>query len=150
MPAPVNYTTKVPATRTCGEMQEMLAKNGASRIAVEYENGYPSGIMFALDTVLGTRVFELPVDIGRVEKMLKKYRPTGGMSTTQFHTRDHAARVGWRIMKDWLGAQLALIESQMVDLNQVMLPYMKVDDGHTLYAAWRDREAGLLELEAAQ
>ncbi len=36
-----NYTTKVPASKTVGEMQEILAKHGASRVIANSE--HPAG-----------------------------------------------------------------------------------------------------------
>lgn len=56
-----------------------------------------------------------------------------------------AARVGWRILKDWIEAQLALIETGMVTIEQVFLPYVQNDKGQTLYEAIADKKfAGLL------
>ena len=39
--------------------------------------------------------------------------------------------MAWRVMKDWIAAQLALAETKMVQLDEIMLPYMHVDDGGT-------------------
>jgi len=36
-----------------------------------------------------------------------------------------------------------IIEAQMATLDQVMLPYLKVDDSHTLYEAYTEREQNL-------
>jgi hypothetical protein len=37
-------------------------------------------------------------------------------------------------LKDWVGAQMALIEIEMVQLEQVFLPYMVIDStGTTVY-----------------
>ena len=67
-----------------------------------------------------------------------------GKIPRRFVTREQAARVGWRIIKNWLEAQLALIETQMVSLAQVMLPYMQVGQtGQSLYEAWRERQLAL-------
>src|SRR5438552_18436509 len=43
-----------------------------------------------------------------------------------------AVRVEWRIVKDWVEAQLALIETRMVTAQQVFLPYAIMRDGRTL------------------
>ena len=57
-----------------------------------------------------------------------------------------AERVAWRVIKDWLEAQLALIDAQMATLDQVMLPYLVIDaTGKTLYGSYRDREQVALE-----
>lgn len=148
--APTKYSTTIAATKTCAEMQDMLVRNGARRIMVEYEDGFPCGLVFSLDTPHGERGFTLPVDIVRMQKMLVRLgndRKLGKLTRSTWSSKEHAARVAWRIMKDWLGAQLALIQSNMVDMDQVMLPYMSYD-GRTLYETWKDNE--LRALEAAQ
>lgn len=44
-----------------------------------------------------------------------------------------AQRTGWRILKDWVAAQLAIIEAGLATLPEVMLPYALLSDGQTLY-----------------
>lgn len=148
----VKYTTTISASKTVGEMQAMLAEAGAQRIAVDYENGCPSGLTFALDTPHGMRVFALPVRIDEMHRLLLRKERNGELrSGTKAvrSSREQAERVAWRIMKDWLGAQLALIESSMVEMTEVMLPYLRVDDtGRTLADAYQEKE--LLELVVAR
>lgn len=43
------------------------------------------------------------------------------------------------IIKDWVDAQLAIIESDMVTLEQVFLPYMQVKGNQTLYETMVER-----------
>jgi hypothetical protein len=146
----LNYTTKVAATKTIGEVQELLVKHGASRIAIDYLDGNATGVTFAVTTVHGPRLFSLPVDVDAMERLLKNHRSSGGMSAAAFHTRAHAERVAWRVIKDWLAAQLTLVQTEMASLDQVMLPYLHTDQsGRTLYAAYRDRE-NVLALESGE
>lgn len=143
MAAPVNYTTSIAATKTVAEMQTMLAQHGAQRIAVDYEDGRPSALTFSLATIHGMRVFTLPVNIDAMHALLKRKDANGELRSgakAVRSSREQAERVAWRIMKDWLGAQLALIDSSMVDLTQVMLPYLRVSDSHTLYQAYAENE----------
>jgi hypothetical protein len=44
-----------------------------------------------------------------------------------------AERVSWRILKDWVEAQLALIESGQAEMGQVFMPYAMNDQGRTMY-----------------
>ncbi len=48
-------------------------------------------------------------------------------------TRDMATRVAWRILKDWVRAQMAILETEMVSVEQIFLPYMEAKDGRTVY-----------------
>jgi hypothetical protein len=128
-----NYTTSVPVVRTVAEVQAMLAKHGASRVAVNYAGGLPVGLSFALDTPYGRRAYDLPVEVAGVARKLAQ-----GVNGKV--TPEQAARVAWRIVRDWLDAQLALIEAAAAALDQVMLPYLLVDDGRTVYDEYRERE----------
>ena len=152
MPAPVNYTTQVPATRTVAEMQKMLAEYGATRIGVDYENQSPSSLTFVLEVRGEMRAFTLPVNIDAMQRMMTKKsvnRELKSLSREKARSREQAERVAWRVLKDWLAAQLALIESSMAELDQVMLPYMRVSlDGTSLYELIRDQ--GLPALESGR
>ena len=48
-----------------------------------------------------------------------------------------ASRVAWRILKDWVKAQMAILETEMVDLQEIFLPYM-VSQNRTLYETMKD------------
>jgi hypothetical protein len=142
----LNYTTTVAAARSISEMQTMLARHGAAAVATRYADGEPSGLSFTLETPLGQRAFTLPVNVNGVLSVLRadpKVRRAG----SRYLTPEHAARVAWRVAKDWLEAQLAIIDANMATLDQVMLPYLHVEGERTLYEAYVERE--MLALEAA-
>lgn len=150
--AVLNYTTQIAVTKTVGEMQTMLGQAGASRIAVDYQDGSPSALSFMLTTPHGPRHFSLPVNIDAMHRLLKAEDGAGkirsGSKATR-SSREQAERVAWRILKDWLAAQLALVATEMVGMDQVMLPYLQVEaNGRTLYDSYRDRE-NLLALETS-
>lgn len=143
--AVLNYTTQIAATKTVGEMQTALAQAGASRIAVDYDGGSPVALSFMLVTPHGPRHFTLPVNVDAMHRLLvaedKAGRIRSGSKATR-SSREQAERVAWRVMKDWLVAQLALVATEMVGLDQVMLPYLQIDSsGRTLYASYKEREA---------
>jgi len=145
----LNYTTKISALKTVGEIQGMLAEHGAGRIAVDYEDGGPAGLTFSLTTPHGPKLFSLPVDVRAMHRLLvSEYNAgklrSGGVNLAVLTSRGHAERVAWRVMKDWLQAQLALVQTQMVQIDQVLLPYLHVDGDTTLYAAYRERENALV------
>lgn len=139
----LNYSTTIATTKTVGEMQTMLGEAGASRISVDYLDGRPSALSFTLTTPHGPRHFTLPCDVDAMHRLLVQQDNAGklrsGTKATR-SSREQAERVAWRVLKDWLAAQLALVASSMASLDQVMLPYLHVDGERTLYAAYRDRE----------
>lgn len=148
MAAPVNYTTRISAAKTVAEMQALLAGHGAASIAVDYDQGSPSALHFMLNTPHGQRSFSLPVDVSAMERLLVAEDRAGRLksgSKAERSSRAQAERVAWRVMKTWLEAQLALVDTQMVGLDQVMLPYLNVDgSGRTLYDTYKHREAAAL------
>ncbi len=137
----LNYTTQVDAHRTAAEVTRLLARHGASAVVTRYDGGgSPAGVSFELPTPHGRRHFTLPVDVNGVHAVLAQQ----GVAP-RYRTVAHARNVAWRIVKDWLAAQLAMVDARLARLDEVMLPYLHVDDaGTTLYAAYRANEARAL------
>lgn len=135
-----DYTTTVPVSRTIGQVQALLVQAGARQIMSEYdEHGNPVGVAFAVMTPHGLRNFHLPVNAAAVEKVLREDHKVAN----RLKTPEHAQRVAWRIIKDWLEAQLAIIATEMVTLDQVMLSYMQGKDGRTVYELYLDQQLAL-------
>lgn len=139
----LNYTTSVPVGRTISEMQKALANAGAKRVMVEFDaEGEEAGIAFSLLTPHGERYYSLPCDTASVHRVLVEQKNAGKFrSGTARADEAQSRRVAWRILKDWLEAQLALVRTRMVGLDQVMLPYLHIDGEKTLYMAWAENEA---------
>lgn len=127
-----NYTTKVAASKTVGEIQELLAKHGATRVSVDYgPGGAVLGIAFAISDPYGTHSFRLPARAAAVKAVLEQQ----GVRCTD----SQAENVAWRNVKDWIAAQVALVETGQVQASEVMMPYMLDDAGRTLYEAMGQR-----------
>lgn len=148
----LNYTTTIAVDKTVAEVSRLLAKAGAASVSTHYdEKGQAAGLGFSLRTPHGVREFSLPVAISGVHGVLKREEALGKFKATRraagtFSSPEHAERVAWRVAKDWLEAQLALIEAQMATLDQVMLPYVVARaDGATLYQVYREREQAAIE-----
>lgn len=151
---PLNYTTRIGAKRTVQECLAILADAGADAVAAQYQDRQPVGISFRLATPGGPRDFSMPVNIDGVWKMIRDgYRDgtlRGGRSEASWTSREHAANVAWRVVKDWLEAQLAIVAAGMASLGEVMLPYLQVGDGQTLYQAYLESGGLRAALEAGQ
>lgn len=145
---PLNYTTTIDSHKTASECVALLARHGANRISMDLKDGLPSGLAFGIDTPAGMRFFLLPANPGGVYSALVKANRAGHIPR-RYADRDQAQRVAWRVMKDWLEAQLALIDAEVVEIEQVMLPYLIVDDtGLTLYQRYLNH--GRRAIEAAE
>ena len=150
---PLNYTTRIPAKRTVQECLSLLAEAGADAVAAQYRDKQPVGLSFRIDTPAGPRDFTLPVNVAGVRKMLTAQYAAGqlrgGRSEAAWTGTEHAANVAWRVVKDWVEAQMAIIAAEMATLDQVMLPYLQVGDGRTLYGAYLESGGARAALEVA-
>lgn len=137
----LNYTTKVPAPTTIGEVQALLVKGGARSVSMTYdEHGRAAGISFVVETGYGVRSFLLPVpDLRKIGEIILREVPRD-KQRPYMREPAQAERVAWRIVKDWLEAQLAIIKIEAVALDQVMLPYMTDDAGRTVYDLYVGRQ----------
>jgi hypothetical protein len=136
----LNFTTKVPVSRTLDEVQRLLVRAGARSVSTAYSgDGNVEGLAFQVETAYGPRWFSLPINVEPVLAVLVRQRVEN-----RFRTPEQAERVAWRILKDWVEAQLAIIETGMVTLDQVMLPYMHGDEsGRTVYEVYLDGQRAL-------
>lgn len=134
----LNYTTKVNVYTTLGEIQVQLVKHGAKKIMQDYDdNGHISALTFQIDTPAGLRAIRLPANVDAVRKVLAKQKVKCD--------REQAERVAWRIVKDWVEAQMAILESEMVQIDEIFLPYMVNNSGQTLFQAYRNNQLMLEE-----
>lgn len=135
-----DYTTSVSVHKSVGEITAVLVKSGARGIGQEYdEDGRLIGVEFVV-THHGLMLrYALPV---RTEAVLAVL--TGQQVEQRYRTPEQAERVAWRILRDWLIAQLAIIETGMVEFPEVMFPYMRTDgaDG-TVYQQWISSQPAL-------
>lgn len=150
---PANYTTVVPVTRTLSEIQDMLVKRGVQHVATEFLEGLPCGLSFTLSTPQGEKVYRLPVEVDAMHRLLCKIADEGHGAlgtkpdTLRRTTIDHAARVSWRVVRDWIRAQLTLVDAEMAKLDQVFLPYMVLSSGDTVFQVFEQSD---LQLEGSR
>ena len=131
----LNYTTSIDPHKTIAEIQHMLARAGAAAILTEFDDaGNIVALSFKMKLGEQEISFRLPTDWRPVLETMKqqKARRVKGYNDIRL-TEDQARRVAWRITKDWIEAQLAIIETRMVTTAQVFLPYAVTKSGQSLY-----------------
>lgn len=134
----LNFTTTITPEKSVGEIGAKLAKAGAKTVSTVFEAGAPTGVHFTINTQFGERSFTLPTNPEGVYQALRKSAPP------RYRSRDQAQRVAWRILKDWIEAQLALIEAGMSTLDEVMLPYMLMGKDQTVAQIYRTNQLAAL------
>ena len=127
----LNYTTDVAAEKSVSEIQKKLAQAGVSQVLHGYDaEGNLTELSFRIKTQFGVMSFRMPANIEAVQAILRRQFKSG---RSRFTTREHASKVAWRILKDWVEAQLALLRTGQVTIEQAFLSYMQYDDGRTIY-----------------
>lgn len=119
---PTSYTTSVPVEKTILEIERLLARAGASKIAKDYAtDGSVTGFYFALRTKHGELTFRMPCAPDKVYPLLSTRRyPTTAQKKKQ---QQQSERVAWRILLTWTAAQLAMIKMEQVTPEQAFFSY---------------------------
>jgi len=126
----MNYTTTVKPEKTAADIQNILRKAGAKSVLTEYlDDGRLDFISFRINVSYGPIFFKLPA---RVDGVFRAMQADGKVPRAK-KTEAQAERVAWRIIKDWVECQIALVDSEQAELEQVFLPYAQQADGKTLY-----------------
>lgn len=125
----LNYTTKIDPVKTVSEITKILVKHGAKKIVADYDdNGSPVAITFMVSVQDNPIAYSLPANHRGVLKAMQKQRVE-----RRYQTEDQAKRVAWRIVKDWIEAQVAIVQAEVADMAEVFLPYAVTKNGNTLY-----------------
>ena len=145
----LNYTTSIAVEKTVSEIQAMLSKAKATAILTEFDgSGNITALSFKINTSFGLMPFRLPIEVKAMLTIFNVEARAGRMPRRYMNDMDQARRVAWRILKDWLAAQLAIVETQMVKIEQVFLPYAQSATGETLYELMHSKGFNTLALEA--
>jgi hypothetical protein len=124
-----NYTTIVPANRSITEIQDTIVKHGATGMLYKYEQG--TGRIEALQFLLRIKnqdvAFSLPVHWRRFQRVLELQQ------VRRYDDEEYVYRVAWRNIRDWVMAQLALYETEIVEMPLVFFPFATDAKGQRLY-----------------
>lgn len=125
----LNYTTQINTTKTISEIHALLAKSNIQEIITDYADGLPTGIRFKLIYLEQPIYFRLPCNADGVLRSLNK----SSKVPYRLKTREQAYKVAWRIIKDWIEAQLAIVEAQQAQMVEVFLPYVIDEEQQTMF-----------------
>lgn len=125
----LNYTTIIEPEQTIAEIQKMLSKHNVMAMMTDYDGPHVSAVSFKMN-INGTPMsYRLPCNWRAVLEIFIKnkveMKHKGGREP-------QAIRTAWRVIKDWIEAQLALVEINMTTIPQIFLPYTIMKGGQTL------------------
>lgn len=139
----LNYTTKVDSSKTVSEIQSILGRKGASHVSVDYKDGRATAVTFGMNLDTMPINFRLPCNIDGVSAALRREK-----KVTAARDRSQCERIAWRIVKDWVEAQMALVEAGQAEVSEVFMPYAIHSSGQTLFQAMKNRQLALSAGEA--
>lgn len=120
-----NFSTSISPEKTILEIEKMLASYGATKIMKQYDNeGKPILLAFMIQTPHGEMPIKLPMNIEGIQSVFKKQVSEGKLPKSYWNNREQAMKTGWRILKDWIDAQVTLIKLEMVKIEEIFLPYI--------------------------
>lgn len=130
-------------TNTFDKIQRILAEHNSRKVMFDYgNNGQVSAITFSI--IIGEKEcgFKLPAMVENVERIM--YKPRSKYQTTRTLTqaqKEQAYRTAWANIRDWIDAQMAMVDTQQVKVEQVFLPYLVVNkEGQTLFQKMEDNK----------
>lgn len=144
-----NYTTSISVQKTLSEIQELLVKAGANKLMFDFEDGEASGVMFLLKVGDKELPIKLPARVKNVEQIFyvnKNVKNRYYKKDLTDSEKQQSKRTAWRNIKDWIDAQLALVETEMVKFEEVFLPYV-VMGNKTIFEQFEDNQ---LKLESGE
>lgn len=126
-------TTKISPEQTVGEIQQTFCRYGAKAIQLEYEDKGIKAVKFVIDVNGQNAPFLLPCRWNEVHTALINRMRKVRQSREEDYILQ-AKRIAWRQIFRWIEAQLALVETNMVRIEEVFMPYLVVNKkGETLY-----------------
>lgn len=129
----LDYTTKVPVSRTIPQIQAKLVEHGARAVMMEYsDDGKVVALSFKVKMPNGDLPIRLPINTGATLKVLKRQAADREIPAA-YVKDDHAYRVAWRNIFHWVSAQMALLETEMVKMDEIFLSYVITPGGETVY-----------------
>lgn len=125
----LNYTTGIDAWKTVNEIQQILSRHKVSHFSIKNEGSFPVALSFTVDYNGQPINYLLPCNHEGVLRCLKNDRKVPQKSKNA----EQALRTSWRIIKDWVEAQLAIVEAELAPIHEVFMQYMIINStGETL------------------
>ena len=135
----LDYTSKVPVSRTVAQVQAILVEHGARAVMMEYDgHGRITALAFKVKRPNGELPIRLPIDTAATLRVLQRQADNREIPA-RYAKEEHAYRVAWRIIKDWVEAQMSLLETEMVRMEEIFLPYVITQSGQTIYQVMAEK-----------
>lgn len=134
-------TTGIEVIKTCSEIEAFLLKRGVTEVWKKFNSGEVESVEFVMPIDGNELCFRLPFKWEAIQEMASKgktrYRKTA--------EEPQARKVAARLVLRWVQAQFALIDTGMLEMQEVFMPYFTSGDGTTFYE-YTKLKGGLIAL----
>lgn len=140
-------TTKIPVEKTVAEIQCILGRYGCSGVMTMFKDGEVQAVCFKILYLDREIAFRLPARWEPIrEDLLSRVKQP--RENTEKEITAQAKRVAWRQILRWVEAQLALVETRMVKVFEVFLPYVQTNlEGETLFEKLENQKFKALDFK---
>ena len=151
-----NAYSDISIEKLFAELQKTLAQHGAKQISYDYEDdGRVHAAQFVIKTQNNRFIpVRLPARVEKAQAVLQRQWEAGIISHKVGKEKalgyEQAYRVAWRNILEWVQAQMALLEIEMVQLEEIFLPYMITRTGETFFEAAQKKNYQQLESSSPQ
>lgn len=138
-----NYTSSVPVSVTIGRIESILIRCGVQGITKEYgPQGETSALTFHINQGESRIAIRLPASRDDALNALwadycEKHPSEWKRRNKRKDFAEQAERTAWKLMQDWIGVQMSLIQMKQADTLQVFMPFVW-DGRRTFYQAIKD------------
>ena len=121
-----NYASTSAMPNIFADIEKQLLSHNAKQIVKDFDNqGKVTAIAFVVNVNGNDVAIRLPARFDRVEAIFReqglKYKP------------EQPYRTAWATIRDWVRSQMALIDWEIVKMEEVFLPYAVNRDGKTFF-----------------
>jgi hypothetical protein len=141
-----NYTTKIPAKQTVGEITELLTEHYAENIMIINNDRKPKAIKFILIVVDKEVGFLLEANVDATYRAM-----VADKKVTKAHkNKEQAERTAWRTLKEYLHIKLDYIsieqnkEARMLKMQEEFFGSMITPNNKTVFELFKENQQLLL------
>ena len=117
-----NYTTTISVNKTILEIEDLLTRYGAKKILKEYDDDQNiTHLTFMVKYENGFVPIRLPSNPEKIIVMLNEKADAGDIPKKFKNDKEQAARIMWRVVLDWIDAQMTMIDIGQKSLLQIFL-----------------------------
>ena len=126
-------STQISPAKSAQQITAVLQKLGVQQILTEFgDAGEITGLTFSVLVNDQVWPYRLPIRVEAVFAVIngRRQRSRTKMINTD---RKQAERTAWRQLFRWVEAQVAIIATGMVQVDEVFLPYLRARGGQTFF-----------------